>query len=309
MIFAEYTRKKMANLKGRNWCLTSHHQKSYDRWQKIDLIENNMKYLVFQEEKAPSQEESKEAPKMHVQGYVEMMNACGIKHLREIFRDKGIHCELRKGTSLQASNYCKKEETRNRPPIEKGEMGKQGDRTDLKTMYEAAKAGKSDLELLELDAGTYMRNFKAIEKVRTILGRRGINDCTKKEITCYVGKMKWGLTEFILKNCNRDDVYIKNFDGKEKVWWDGYVGQKILLIEDFGGEIKPKSFGKIIGDYGVTLEIKGGTVTSKWEKIYITSTQRPNSWWKLKHDDAILENIRTVKLKNDKFELADPWTD
>lgn len=65
------------------------------------------------------------------------------------------------------------------------------------------------------------------------------------------------------------DLYIKS----QNKWWDGYVGQKNVLIDDFDRQGECLShYIKIWSDvYQTTGEVKGGTVNLNYNKIIITS--------------------------------------
>ena len=56
-------------------------------------------------------------------------------------------------------------------------------------------------------------------------------------------------------------------------WWDGYQGQKNVIMDDIGPEHKVLSQQlKIWADrYGCILETKGGALTSSYENFVVTS--------------------------------------
>lgn len=66
-----------------------------------------------------------------------------------------------------------------------------------------------------------------------------------------------------------EDLYIK----AQNKWWDGYTGQKNVLIDDFDRQGECLShYLKIWSDvYKATGEVKGGTVNLNYNKIIITS--------------------------------------
>lgn len=66
-----------------------------------------------------------------------------------------------------------------------------------------------------------------------------------------------------------EDLYIKS----QNKWWDGYTGQKSVLIDDFDRQGECLShYIKIWSDvYKSTGEVKGGVVNLNYNKLYITS--------------------------------------
>ncbi len=82
-----------------------------------------------------------------------------------------------------------------------------------------------------------------------------------------VGKSYKARTEY-------PDLYIKS----QNKWWDGYTGQKNVLIDDFDKQGSCLShYIKIWSDvYQTTGEVKGGTVNLNYNKLIITSNYHPS---------------------------------
>ena len=65
-----------------------------------------------------------------------------------------------------------------------------------------------------------------------------------------------------------DDVYIK----AQNKWWDGYNGQKTVILDDYDCKDVLGHYLKIWADrYACTGEVKGATVNLQHEKFIITS--------------------------------------
>lgn len=77
-----------------------------------------------------------------------------------------IHWENRKGTAKQASDYCKKND--NNAYI-KGELSKQGKRTDLCEVADAVKMKTPIREIAIEYPETFIKFHKGIEKLENIL--------------------------------------------------------------------------------------------------------------------------------------------
>lgn len=80
-------------------------------------------------------------------------------------------------------------------------------------------------------------------------------------------KARTDYPEFYPKLCNK--------------WFDGYRGEKTVIIDDFG--LEHKVLGqqlKIWGDrYGCILETKGGAVGSNFDKLVVTSQYSIREIW------------------------------
>lgn len=244
----------------RNWCFTLY----ADKKETKEILENasEVKYCIFQEEKTKTD-------KLHLQGYIEFNKPMRMAAVKKVFDDDTIHLEERKGTREQARDYCKKSESRVSEPIEIGVWGKQGTRNDIKTMVEEIKAGATDEEILDKYPGNYLRYNKAIDKIRLMKKPK----IEKKQVSVYWGKSGTGKTRKV--HDENKDVYPKS-DNK---WWDGYHGEKVVLMDDFYGGIPIGDMLKILDRYPCMVEIKGGSVWLSANKIYITSNKKPEEWY------------------------------
>lgn len=84
-----------------------------------------------------------------------------------------------------------------------------------------------------------------------------------------------------------DDIYLKS----QNKWWDGYVGQSHVLLDDLDKGIGSNGGFwhnmKIWTDrYACTGEIKGGQVSLNYERFMVTSNYSPEDL--LGHDDPVL---------------------
>ena len=79
-------------------------------------------------------------------------------------------------------------------------------------------------------------------------------------------------------------------------WWDGYEGQRAVLIDDFDKMGMCLShYLKIWADrYGCDGEKKGSTIPLAHERLYITSNYSPDELWGLQ-EDKDLELIAAIK--------------
>ncbi len=65
-----------------------------------------------------------------------------------------------------------------------------------------------------------------------------------------------------------------------RVWFDGYLGEPTLLIDDF----EPKEVGirlmlRMLDKWPMRLEVKGGVVQPNWTKVIITNNLHPREWY------------------------------
>lgn len=92
-------------VRGRNACFTIFHPEVFDEFKRIKSIADKFKYLVMQLEVCP------ESKRVHIQGYAEADSAL-VKSSWQKWLGATAHLENRRGSPLQAANYCKETETR-----------------------------------------------------------------------------------------------------------------------------------------------------------------------------------------------------
>lgn len=82
-------------------------------------------------------------------------------------------------------------------------------------------------------------------------------------------------------------------------WWDGYVDQKCVILDDFRRDHLRECGGlsyllRVLDRYGARLEVKGGTVVSAFEHVVITCPYDPVAaftYHRDSGDDEVDENI------------------
>lgn len=66
---------------------------------------------------------------------------------------------------------------------------------------------------------------------------------------------------------------------KDHIWWDGYEGHEIILLDDFGrGVMDWTTFKRVTDVYPYRVERKGASMQLRHTKVIISSTELP-CWW------------------------------
>lgn len=99
----------------------------------------------------------------------------------------------------------------------------------------------------------------------------------QKKVRFYYGPTRSGKTWRVHENVNMDDLYeLQLGTGSSKsVWFDGYDGQSILLIDDFTGNIPVQVFLRLTDIYPMQVQVKGGSTWVNFKEVYITSNLSP----------------------------------
>jgi len=241
----------------------------------------------------------------HLQGYVHLANAKTLTAMKKL--SARAHWEVARGTPKQASEYCEKDgdvfEKGARPllPREKGE--KEADR--WKAAYEAVEQGRLD----DVPADIKCRHLKAIEYAvqRTAVGKRKLDTMDgDSEHLWYVGRPGTGKS----RKARADDpgAYIKD---PTSAWWDGYVNEEVVIIDDFdkfqvkqGGDMK-----RWLDRYAFQAQVKGGYSLIRPRKIVVTSNYHPHEIWQDEVTVAAIKRRVTVVDFDVVVPVSDPVED
>jgi len=196
--------------------------------------------------------------------------------------------------SEAAIAYCHKDDTRVHGPYEFGERSKsirRGQRTDLATAIEDIRAGRSIADVADRNAVTWVRNSRGLTSLKYSLIRPR-DRAIAPTIKIYIGPTGSGKTKRATDYAGDAEVYTKDPNTK---WWDGYEGQKLILIDEWIGSegIPPTQLLRICDRYELRVETKGGYIQMAGTTILVTSTREVREWyqdgrsreWSEKQDD------------------------
>jgi hypothetical protein len=278
--------------KSRGWCFTINNYTESDIHRLRDFHDSThgCKYLIVGKEVG-------EQGTPHLQGYLFVENPRFGNVLRQACGAIG-HWSAAKGTPAQNQTYCSKEGDF----IELGELPTQGKRNDLVTLVKRVCTEGATMQSLiaggEHDVlATYCRNEKSITKLCAMVS--GQRDASVTPTVHWIwgqtgtGKSRWAFENF-------PNAYRVSTDGNG--WWDGYAGEKVVVMDDYRANAFSFSMLlKILDRYPLIVKQKGTSCHLLATHFIITSNQKPQDVYN-KGDEAINQLLRRIT----KIELMGP---
>lgn len=158
--------------------------------------------------------------------------------------------------------------------MEHGHMAEgEGSRTDVQEFYDKLKSGANDLELMEMDFNGYSRFQKAVDRYRTYTPPKRTEDL---KVVLFIGEPGTGKTRKAYDLA--PDLFA--FPIGKDLWSDGYMGQSVVLIDDFSGGMRLVDLLRFLDRYPIQIPRKGGFVWWCPLRIIITSNVHPSKWYK-----------------------------
>ncbi len=199
----------------------------------------------------------------HVQGYIAMQSKTTLVNMKKIF--PRAHLEIMRGTSQEASDYCKKDGTF----IECGELPVVGGVVKARRYKQAitlSKAGRFD-QMEEEHPDMFWNSYHTMKRIRMD------NPDELQDLDILDNEWIWGPPRIGKSKTARAEnpkCYLK----PHNKWFLGYKNQDVVLYDDLG-----KSCAQWIGDflkqwgdhYPFPIETKGDGSVIRPKRIIITS--------------------------------------
>jgi len=235
----------------------------------------DMRYAVWQLERGAN-------GTPHLQGYVVFTHKKRLQWLKS-HTAREAHWEARQGSHAQAKAYCSKEDTRVDGPWELGEepeFAGQGKRNDLLSLKRAIDSGLTEAAIAAADDTfpVWAKHHKVINRYKMLKATHQRDWQTK--VVVLWGPSGSGKSSRAREEAGPGAFWLSR-PGGQTCWWDGYEGQEHVVIDEFYGWISRDLLQRIIDRYPLNVETKGSSVPFIAKKVWITSNEPPEKWWKV----------------------------
>lgn len=259
-----------------NWVFTinlTEGEEANEPFLDIPRTWSNLKYAIWQLEKGEG------TGREHLQGYVRFQQRLRLSGLKKLHAT--AHWEVRRGTHEQAKAYSSKEDTRLKGPWTIGDDTPDaephpGQRSDLLAVKRKLDEGISMKQIADDHFVEFLRYNKAFETYKRI---KAPTRAVKSQVCVLVGPTGVGKSYLARTMCPKA-YWLDNPRSKgSSAWWDGYDGLQPVIIDEFYGWMPYTFMLRLLDEYMMKVEIKGGFVNFNSPHIILTSNKFPEDWY------------------------------
>ena len=266
------------------------------RW--ASLKQSQIRYMAYQLEAG-------EGGKPHIQAFIHWNRPVALSTIKSRIKCSKIHVEWVVNDD-KAAEYCAKEEGRIRGPFIIGEKPNyaQNKVNPTEELAKMVQRGLTNAEIAEEAPWAILRHSRGIAELRFAHLESKASQWRTVEVILLTGDAGTGKTAYAIAQSEKDGGYFKPDLSKKDIWFNGYQGQKNLILDDFRG--KSTSFDnlvRLLDGHKLELPIKGGHTYALWERVWITSNQTPEEWYERLNTHAQSEwyDAETMKREQNAF--------
>lgn len=250
----------------KHWCFTLNNP-TVTRDDLLQTLKTHCSYLVLGDEVG-------ESATPHIQGYIELHKKQRFTTVSLLFAPHKPHLEPKSNnsTTAQAADYCKKDGQYSEFGIPPRAPQKRQSNA-LKTLCQSLVLGRNLDEVILEDPATYVRNYRGIQDFQ----QRLITVPKIREMTVHLhfGATGAGKTHYC--TATYPNLFKKPI-GKA-LWFDGYLGESVILIDEFVGQYPLSDILQIMDKYETQVERKGSHCKLNNNLLLLTSNTHPSQYY------------------------------
>lgn len=258
--------------KHRSWVFTVNNYTPEDEQRIQRFATAHSKWCIYGRELAPS------TGTPHLQGAITLINAIGFNSLKRNIHPSA-HLEVMVKEAKTNQDYCKKDDNY----WEFGQVPEQGKRKDIDEVRDMVKRRLPMRAICE-SASSYqaIRTAEVMYRYVPLPPRENVQN------TWICGPSGSGKSH--LARVFAPTAYVKFLAG----WWDGYAGEKKVILDDFRAPDSPLSdLLRLMDNWPYRGNIKGSSVGIAATEIIVTSIFLP---WELYEGEDWVQLTRRIKL-------------
>jgi len=255
-----------SNIGSRNFCFTINNYTNNDLTCLNNILnDKHVRYCI-------SAKEIGKQGTPHIQGYIELNSPMRMKALNLLLGNRAS-LRIRRGSSDENVIYCKKDGDFK----EMGSRSKsgQGARSDLYSMMECIRENVPELEMCEIMPETCARFMRFASYYRSLVEAEASKPFRFVTTIVVIGKKGQSKSRWV----REQDPDIFEVNCMDPFPFDGYQGEKSIILDDFGGKLPYSQMLRILDGYRLRLSIKGGHRYAMWDRVYITDNDLPDTWY------------------------------
>lgn len=266
------------NVKGRAFAFTDYNQDNINNGYN-DIYNANSKQIraiIWGKETCPK------TGNIHNQGQIQFFN----QQMGSWWQKKiKSNCHMELTANLEESiKYCMKDnEWTLLGSFSKG----QGQRSDLNELCERLINGEDKKTVKYSNPGLWCRYSKGLNSLAEEAEDETLQMSLRSDLytIVYIGRSGTGKTHKVYEDSKGERVFVVDL-ANESFPFNGYNGEKIILLDEFNGQLKYDHLLKVLDKWPLPVNVKGGRKYAQWTKVYITSNAPPHKWY-----ERIYENL------------------
>ncbi len=239
------------NSRSKSWVFTDFTLKKFEEKE----FENDFQYLCYGVEICPRTQ------RKHHQGFLQSHQKKTLRSIKRLLGLRQVHLEKMRGTPAQAILYAKKEGDFH----EWGVVTSQGQRSDINALKTLIDEGANESTLAETNFRLFCQYGRGLQRYSRLRRESQSRDFRFVSVILLTGLTGTGKTRFGSRYASF------TIRGSDLAWWDGYEGQRCILIDEYANDVRITKLLGLLDGYQLRLAVKGDFTYAQWTTVFIST--------------------------------------